>query len=104
MIMKKDLSSLLEILISELVLELIEHYSPIQSFCGVKPNTLHAQPVTTVNEIIPIVHCFTFWKICETLDLKASFAPESGTTVLPRTPHRGVNQTTTTPVVGSFSV
>ncbi|GFX57894.1 hypothetical protein TNCV_3068611 [Trichonephila clavipes] len=25
--------------------------------CGVPDTTLHAQPVTTVNELIPIVHC-----------------------------------------------
>ncbi|GFY62227.1 hypothetical protein TNIN_263391 [Trichonephila inaurata madagascariensis] len=47
---------------------------------------------------------FTFWKICEALDLKAKFVPLPGTTVLPRTPHRGVDQTTTVPVVGLFSV
>ncbi|GFU19476.1 hypothetical protein TNCV_4371531 [Trichonephila clavipes] len=42
--------------------------------------------------------------ICKALDLKAKFIPLPGTTVLPRTPHRGLDQTTTTPVVGSFSV
>ncbi|GFU86852.1 hypothetical protein TNCV_4992101 [Trichonephila clavipes] len=38
------------------------------------------------------------------LDLKAKFIPLPGTTVLPRAPHRGVEPTTTAPVVGSFSV
>ncbi|GFS33922.1 hypothetical protein TNIN_136951 [Trichonephila inaurata madagascariensis] len=37
-------------------------------------------------------------------DLKAKFIPLPGSTVLPRTPHRGVDQTTTAPVVRSFSV
>ncbi|GFY61911.1 hypothetical protein TNIN_219291 [Trichonephila inaurata madagascariensis] len=42
--------------------------------------------------------------MCEALDLKTKFVRLPGTTVLPRTPHRGVDQTTTAPVVGSFSV
>ncbi|GFS64742.1 hypothetical protein TNIN_331551 [Trichonephila inaurata madagascariensis] len=67
-------------------------------------STLDGQPVITVNELIPIVHCFTVWKICEALDLKAKFVPLPGTTVLPRTPHSGVDQMTAAPVVGSFSV
>ncbi|GFU56306.1 hypothetical protein TNCV_582401 [Trichonephila clavipes] len=105
LILKNDLPSFLEILIFELVLELIEHCSPIQSFDGIVLDTTpDAQPVTTVSKLIPIVHCFTVWKIYEALDLKAKFVPLPGTTVLPRTPHRGVDQTTTVPVVGSFSV
>ncbi|GFW40992.1 hypothetical protein TNCV_414011 [Trichonephila clavipes] len=47
---------------------------------------------------------FTDRKMCETLDLKAKFGPLPGTTALPRTPHRGLNQIITAPVVGSFSV
>ncbi|GFY41453.1 hypothetical protein TNIN_77571 [Trichonephila inaurata madagascariensis] len=98
-------ASFLEILIFELVLELIEHCFPIQSFDGVVlDSTLDAQPVTTVNELIPIVHCFTVWKVYKALDLKAKFVPLPGTTVLPRIPHIGVDQTTTAPVVGSLSV
>ncbi|GFY66336.1 hypothetical protein TNIN_405821 [Trichonephila inaurata madagascariensis] len=105
LILKNDLPSFLEILIFELVLELFEHCSPIQPFDGVAPDsTLDGQPVITVNELIPIVHCFTVWKICEALDLKAKFVPLPGTTVLPRTPHSGVDQMTAAPVVGSFSV
>ncbi|GFX79732.1 hypothetical protein TNCV_2746511 [Trichonephila clavipes] len=105
LISKNDLPSFLEILIFELVLELFEHCTPIQSFDGDAPDsTLGAPSVTTVNELIPIVHCFTVWKICEALDLKAKFVPLPGTTALPRTPHRGVDQTTIAPVVASFSV
>ncbi|GFS34172.1 hypothetical protein TNIN_222181 [Trichonephila inaurata madagascariensis] len=87
----------------------MEHCSPIQSFDGVVPDTtFDAPPVTTVNELIPIVHSFTVWKICEALDLKAKFVALPGTTVLPRTPQGGVGQTTTIPVVdhslcGSFA-
>ncbi|GFU81573.1 hypothetical protein TNCV_4927041 [Trichonephila clavipes] len=78
---------------------------PIQSFDGVVPDsTLDAQTVTTGNELIPIVHSFTAWKICEAFDLKAKFVPLPRTKALPRTPHRDVDQTTTAPVVGSFSV
>ncbi|GFY57024.1 hypothetical protein TNIN_438301 [Trichonephila inaurata madagascariensis] len=95
----------MEILISELALELFKHCSPIKSFAGVVPDsTLDAQPVTTVDERIPIVHSLTVWKMCEALDLKAMFVPLPGATALPRTPHRGVDQTITAPVVGSFSV
>ncbi|GFS37436.1 hypothetical protein TNIN_416801 [Trichonephila inaurata madagascariensis] len=100
LILKNDLPSFLEILIFELVLELFEHCSPIQTFDGVVPDsTLDAQPVTTEEEFIPTVHCFTVWKMCEALDLKAKFVPLPGTTVLPRTPHRGLDQTITVPVV-----
>ncbi|GFW56529.1 hypothetical protein TNCV_1862391 [Trichonephila clavipes] len=89
----------------KLLLELIEHCSPIQSFGGVVPDTtLDAQPVATVNELIPVVHCFTVWKLCEALDLKDKFVPLPGATDLPQTPHRYVDQTVTVPVVGSFSV
>ncbi|GFW40991.1 hypothetical protein TNCV_414001 [Trichonephila clavipes] len=42
--------------------------------------------------------------MCETLDLKAKFVPLPGTTALPRTPHRGLDQIITAPVIGSFSV
>ncbi|GFS60407.1 hypothetical protein TNIN_319091 [Trichonephila inaurata madagascariensis] len=43
--------------------------------------------------------------MCKTLDMKAKFVPLPGTTTdLPRTPHTDVDQTTTVPVVGSFSV
>ncbi|GFW49194.1 hypothetical protein TNCV_3057041 [Trichonephila clavipes] len=42
--------------------------------------------------------------MCEALDLKAKLAPLPGATALPRTPYRGIDQTTTVPVVGSFSV
>ncbi|GFY64804.1 hypothetical protein TNIN_325701 [Trichonephila inaurata madagascariensis] len=36
----------------------MEHCSSIQSFDGVVPDTtVDAQPVTTVNEFIPIIHC-----------------------------------------------
>ncbi|GFY72466.1 hypothetical protein TNIN_477761 [Trichonephila inaurata madagascariensis] len=105
MILKNDLPSFLEILIFELVLELIEHCSPIQSIDRVVPDsTLDAQPVTTGDELITTVHCFTVWKMCEAIDLKAKFVPLPGTTVLLRTPHRGLDQTTTVPVVGSFSL
>ncbi|GFY76212.1 hypothetical protein TNIN_160121 [Trichonephila inaurata madagascariensis] len=105
LILKNDLPSFLEILIFELVLELIELCSLIQSFDGVVPETnLDAQHVTLANELIPIVHTFTVWKICEALDLKAKFVPVSGTTVFTRTQHRGVVQMTTVPVVRSFSV
>ncbi|GFW43328.1 uncharacterized protein TNCV_2923761 [Trichonephila clavipes] len=91
----------LEILIFELALELFEHCSLIQSFDGVLPDsTLVVQPVISVDERIPIVHSLTVWKICEAFDLKAEFIPLPGTTVLLRTPHRGVDQTTTAPVVG----
>ncbi|GFY42702.1 hypothetical protein TNIN_147611 [Trichonephila inaurata madagascariensis] len=79
--MVNDLPSFLEILIFELVLELIKHCSPIQSFDGVVSDTTAAEHVITVDERIPIVHCFTVWKICETLDLKAKFVPLPGTTV-----------------------
>ncbi|GFR27247.1 hypothetical protein TNCT_629801 [Trichonephila clavata] len=103
--MRNDLPSFLEILIFELVLEFFEHCSSIQSFdVVVTDTTLDAQPVTTVDERIPIVHSFTVWKMCEALDLKAKFVPLPGTTDLPGTPHRGVDQTITVPVVGSFSV
>ncbi|GFY71988.1 hypothetical protein TNIN_348611 [Trichonephila inaurata madagascariensis] len=40
--------------------------------------------------------------MCEALDLKDKFVPLPGATALPQTPHRGVDQTTTVPVVGSF--
>ncbi|GFS93245.1 hypothetical protein TNCV_2125281 [Trichonephila clavipes] len=47
-----------QILIFELVLELIERCSLIQSIDGVVPDTaLDAPPVTIGNELIPIVHC-----------------------------------------------
>ncbi|GFY48690.1 hypothetical protein TNIN_73991 [Trichonephila inaurata madagascariensis] len=103
--MKNDLPSLLEILIVELVLELIEHCYPIQSFDGAVLDThLVVQSVTIVNEFIPIVHCFTVGKICEAFDLKVKFVLLLGTTVFSGTPHRGVDQTTAVPVLGSFSV
>ncbi|GFV36505.1 hypothetical protein TNCV_2260241 [Trichonephila clavipes] len=99
------LESTIEILIFELALELFEHCCSIQSFDGVVPDSnLDDQPVTTVDERIPIVHSLTVWKVCDALDLKAKFIPLPGTTVLPQTPHRSVDQTTTAPVVGSFSV
>ncbi|GFV08142.1 hypothetical protein TNCV_4786871 [Trichonephila clavipes] len=63
-----------------------------------------SQPVTTVDERIPIVHSLIIWKMCEALDLKAKFVPLTGTAFLPRTPYRGVDKTTTALVVGSFSV
>ncbi|GFS44682.1 hypothetical protein TNIN_93801, partial [Trichonephila inaurata madagascariensis] len=90
--MINTLPSFLEILIFELVLELIKHFSQIQSFDGVLSDTTASEPVTTVDERIQIVHCFTVWKTCEALDLKAKFVPLPGTTVLIRTPHRGVDQ------------
>ncbi|GFY68344.1 hypothetical protein TNIN_14581 [Trichonephila inaurata madagascariensis] len=96
---------ILKILIFELVLELIELCSPIQYFDGVVTETnLDAQHMTTANELIPIVHSFTVWKICEALDLKTKFVPVPRTTVFTRTRHRGVVQMTTVPVVRSFSV
>ncbi|GFU52863.1 hypothetical protein TNCV_2254791 [Trichonephila clavipes] len=67
-------------------------------WCEVLNTTLNAQLVTTAN--VPIVHCFTVWKICKTFDLKAKFVPLPGSTP----PHRGVDQRTSVPVVGSFSV
>ncbi|GFY57841.1 hypothetical protein TNIN_500751 [Trichonephila inaurata madagascariensis] len=104
LLLKNDLPSFLEILIFEFVLELFERCSPIQSFDGVEPDsTLDAKPVTNVDELIPIVHSFTVWKMCQALDLKAKFISLPGTSVLPRTPCRGQDQTTTAPVVGSFS-
>ncbi|GFY60721.1 hypothetical protein TNIN_432381 [Trichonephila inaurata madagascariensis] len=103
LIVRNDLSSFLEIF--ELVLELIEHCSPIQTFDGVVPDTTPAAlPATTLDEHNPIVHSVTILKMCEALDLKAKFVPLPGAIALPRTPHRGVDQTTTVPVVGSFSV
>ncbi|GFU61038.1 hypothetical protein TNCV_4436681 [Trichonephila clavipes] len=104
-ILKNDLPSFLEILIFELALELLEHRSPIQSFAGVVPDsTFDDQPVTTVDERILIVRSRTVWKLCEALDLNAKFISLPGTTDLPRTLHRGEDQTTTTPVVKSFFV
>ncbi|GFX83433.1 hypothetical protein TNCV_4537831 [Trichonephila clavipes] len=37
----------------------------------------------------------TLWKMCEAFDLKVNFVPLPRATALPRTPHRGVDQTTT---------
>ncbi|GFV41628.1 hypothetical protein TNCV_3627791 [Trichonephila clavipes] len=37
-------------------------------------------------------------------DLKVNFVSLPGATTLPRAPHKGVDQTTVVPVVGSFSV
>ncbi|GFU51640.1 hypothetical protein TNCV_82701 [Trichonephila clavipes] len=89
----------------ELVMELIEHCSPVQTFDGVVPDTTPAAlPAATLDEHIPVVYSFTILKMCEALGLKAKFVPLPGATALPRTPHRGVDQTTTVPVVGSFSV
>ncbi|GFV62468.1 hypothetical protein TNCV_630471 [Trichonephila clavipes] len=69
------------------------------------PNTtFDARPMTIVNELIPIVHCFSVWKIWEELDLKAKFVALLGTTFLPQTLHRGLDQKNTIPIVGSFSV
>ncbi|GFY54862.1 hypothetical protein TNIN_297581 [Trichonephila inaurata madagascariensis] len=62
-----------------------------------------AQTRTTVEERIPFVHSLAVWKMCEAVGLKAKFVPLPGATVLPRTPHRGIDQKTTIPVVGSFS-
>ncbi|GFR27754.1 hypothetical protein TNCT_491 [Trichonephila clavata] len=42
--------------------------------------------------------------MCEALDLKAKLVPLPGITDLQETPQRGVDQSTTVPVVGSFSV
>ncbi|GFY40918.1 hypothetical protein TNIN_384451 [Trichonephila inaurata madagascariensis] len=93
LILKNYLPSFLEILMFELVMELMEHCSQIQFFHGVVPDTtLDAQPVTTVTELIPIVHSFTVWKICEALDLKAKFVPLPGKCVFPRTRPKGVDQ------------
>ncbi|GFX45100.1 hypothetical protein TNCV_3431481 [Trichonephila clavipes] len=105
LILRNDLPSFLEIFIFELVLELIERCSLIQSFDGVVHTTTPAALLgTTLDERIPIVHSLTVWKMCEALDLKAKFVPLPGTTALPPTPHRGVDLTTTVPIVGSFSV
>ncbi|GFY18896.1 hypothetical protein TNCV_3875841 [Trichonephila clavipes] len=104
-ILKNDHPSFLDILIFELVLELIEHCSPIQSFDGVVlDTTLDSLSVTTVNEFIPTIQWLTVWEICKALDMKAKFVPLPGTTVLPRTPHMCVAVTTTVSVIGSFSV
>ncbi|GFX35543.1 hypothetical protein TNCV_103501 [Trichonephila clavipes] len=66
LILRYDSPSFLEILIFELVLELIEHCSPVQTFDGVVPDTTPAAlPAATLDEHIPVVHCFTVWKICE---------------------------------------
>ncbi|GFY56550.1 hypothetical protein TNIN_371311 [Trichonephila inaurata madagascariensis] len=103
--LKNDFPSFLEILIFELVLELMENCSLIQSFNLALPDiTLDTQHVTPVNECILFVHWFTIWKICEALDLKVKFAPPPGTKGLPGTPHKDLDQMTTIPVVGSFSV
>ncbi|GFY58509.1 hypothetical protein TNIN_380691 [Trichonephila inaurata madagascariensis] len=105
LVFRNDLPSFLEIFIFELLLELINHRSPIQFFDGITPDTtLAAQPVTTVEEHIPVVHSFVIWKMCEALELKAKFVPLPGATALPRTSHKGVNQTTIVPVIGLFSV
>ncbi|GFS63127.1 hypothetical protein TNCV_3743621 [Trichonephila clavipes] len=105
LILRNDLPSFLEILILDLVVELIEHFTSTQFFDGVVPDpTAPASLVTSVEERIPIVHSFTVWKICEALDLKAKFVPLPGATDLPPTPHRGVDKTATVTVVGSFSV
>ncbi|GFY57739.1 hypothetical protein TNIN_107761 [Trichonephila inaurata madagascariensis] len=101
LILRNYLPSFLEILNFELVLEIIEHCSPFQTFDGVvQDTTLDDQTVTTENELILVVHCFTVWKICEALVLKAKFVPMPGATILVKTPHRGVDQTITVPVVG----
>ncbi|GFX79316.1 hypothetical protein TNCV_696281 [Trichonephila clavipes] len=87
------------------MLELIEHCSSIQSFGGSVPDTnLDAQPVTNVNKLLTVVHCFSVLEIYEALDLKVMFAPLPGTSVLPRIPHKGVDKTNIVLVVGSFSV
>ncbi|GFX73916.1 hypothetical protein TNCV_397271 [Trichonephila clavipes] len=58
LILKNDLLSFREILIFELVLELFERCSPIQSFDRVVPDPiLDARPATTASERIPIVRC-----------------------------------------------
>ncbi|GFY43175.1 hypothetical protein TNIN_94801 [Trichonephila inaurata madagascariensis] len=40
--------------------------------------------------------------MCEALDLKVNVVPLPEATALPQTPHRGVDQMTIIPVVGSF--
>ncbi|GFX33053.1 hypothetical protein TNCV_5042211 [Trichonephila clavipes] len=100
-----DLPTFLEIIILELLLEIVKIYSTTQYSDG---NVLETTPadltVITVGVQIPAVNSLTIWKMYDALDLKVNFVPLPGTTALPRTPHRGVDQTTTVPVVGSFSV
>ncbi|GFQ96922.1 hypothetical protein TNCT_254581 [Trichonephila clavata] len=71
LIMIKGLSSFLEILIFELVLEFFEHAPDSIFDVVVADTTLNAQPVATVDERIPIA-TFTVWKMCEALDLKSN--------------------------------
>ncbi|GFQ79093.1 hypothetical protein TNCT_731321 [Trichonephila clavata] len=105
LVFRNDLPTFFEIIILDLVLEIVKLYSTTQYFDDNVPETsLAAQPVTTVDERIPIVYSLTVWKIYEALDLKVKFVSISGATALSLAPLRGVDQTTTVPVVGSFSV
>ncbi|GFS63099.1 hypothetical protein TNIN_10591 [Trichonephila inaurata madagascariensis] len=67
-------------------------------FNEVVPETTPAARETTICDLVLIVPSLIVWKMCEALDLKAKFVPLLGTTVLPRTPHRGLDPTTTAPV------
>ncbi|GFY69917.1 hypothetical protein TNIN_426021 [Trichonephila inaurata madagascariensis] len=105
LVFRNDLPTFLDIIISDLALELAKLYSMTQYSDG---NVLQITPadlsVTTVNVQISTVNSLAIWKMCEALDLKVNFVPLSEATTLSRTLHRGVNQTTIVPVVGSFSV
>ncbi|GFY51379.1 hypothetical protein TNIN_268821 [Trichonephila inaurata madagascariensis] len=103
LVFRNDLPSFFDIFILDLMLELFKPYSTTQLFDGSLLETSPAAlPMITVEERIPVVHSLAVWKMCEALDLKAKFVPLPG--ALPRTPHRGIDQTATFPIVGSFSV
>ncbi|GFR32167.1 hypothetical protein TNCT_214251 [Trichonephila clavata] len=92
-----------ETIILDCVLELVKLYSTTQYSDG---SVLETTPVdltvTTVDVQIPTVNSLTVWKMCEALDQKVNFVPLPGATALPRTPHRGVDQTTIVPVEQLF--
>ncbi|GFQ76935.1 hypothetical protein TNCT_690681 [Trichonephila clavata] len=105
LVFRNDLPTFFEIIILDLGLELVKLYSTTQYSDGYVLETTPADlTVTTADVPIPTVNSFTVWKMCEALDLKVNFVPLPGATAFPRTPHRGVDQTTIVPVVGTFSV
>ncbi|GFY76041.1 hypothetical protein TNIN_99911 [Trichonephila inaurata madagascariensis] len=101
LLFQNDLPTFFGIKILDLVLELVKLCSTTQYSDGNVPETTPADlTVTTIDEHIPIIYSVTVWKMCEAIALKINFYPLPGTTALPQTPHRSIDQTTAVPVVG----
>ncbi|GFV12498.1 hypothetical protein TNCV_1792771 [Trichonephila clavipes] len=97
---RNALPSFFKIFILDLMLGLFKAYSPTQLFDGnLLETSPAAQPRTTVGSAFLLFTLSPYGRCARTSTRRPSLFPLPKATALPPTPHRGIDQTTTVPLV-----